>query len=498
MSEQASTAVSRDDQELERFGYRSEFHRIIKPFASFAVSVSNTSITTGVFLAVGATFAIAGPAGLWVYLVDGVAMLFVGLVYATLSARMPVAGIEYQWGTRLARPVVGLSLGWLSFGTVAVSAVAVDYVLASTVLPALFGYTSSTTGTLLVCALIVVIQALILGASTRLTTLINSGVIVGELVVVIGLSLLLLIVGAVRHHLVTHNLTTTSGGSTSHYFAVFGSHGVGPFWLLLSVAFFSIADGFQGCANVVEETDDASRVVPRAMMQTLTVTIFVQMFFMISVVLVSHNLSALAASPTTVSDVVSTLLGSVVDKVFLIFVSFNVFACGMVIFLQATRYTWSMARDGRFPAARIFGKINAKTDTPVAATSLCLIFLLAILFIFGHSTESFNNLIAAGGLVAIVTYLLVMLLFAFFGRRIPVPAGRFNLGRWQWPVVTIAVLWLVFCLLIFRSGFSSAWEYFGGIVGLGVIYVAWVLLAGARKKSADSTETPLVTGAPLE
>jgi amino acid transporter len=498
VSGQVSEAASYDEQELERFGYRGEFSRIIKPFASFAVSVSNTSITTGVFLAVGVTFAIAGPAGLWVYLIDGVAMLFVGLVYATLSARMPVAGIEYQWGTRLARPVVGLSLGWLSFGTVAVSAVAVDYVLASTVLPALFGYTSSTAGTLFVCALIIVIQAVILGVSTRLTTAINSGVIIGELTVVIGLSVLLLIVGAVRHRLVGHNLTTTSGGSTAHYLAVFGSHGVGPFWLLLSVAFFSIADGFQGCANVVEETDDASRVVPRAMMQTLTVTIFVQMFFMIAVVLVSHNLKALAASPTTVSDVVSALLGSVVDKIFLVFVSFNVFACGMVIFLQATRYTWSMARDGRFPAARVFGKINAKTGTPVAATVLCFVFLLAILFIFGHSTESFNNLIAAGGLVAIVTYLLVMLLFAFFQHRIPVPAGRFNLGRWQWPVVTIAILWLAFCLLIFRSGFSSAWEYFGGIVGLGVIYVAWVLIADTRKNSSDSAEKPVVTGAPIE
>jgi len=498
VSRQVSRAASRDDQELQHFGYRSEFDRIIKPFASFAVSVSNTSITTGVFLAVGATFAIAGPAGLWVYLIDGVAMLFVGLVYATLSARMPVAGIEYQWGTRLARPAVGLSLGWLSFGTVAVSAVAVDYVLASTVLPALFGYTSSTTGTLFVCALIIVIQALILGASTRLTTLINSGVIVGELVVVIGLSLLLLIVGAVRHFLVGHNLTTTSGGSTGSYLAIFGHHGVGPFWLLLSVAFFSIADGFQGCANVVEETEDASRVVPRAMMQTLTVTIFVQMFFMISVVLVSHHLSALADSSTTVSDVVSALLGTAVDKIFLIFVSFNVFACGMIIFLQATRYTWSMARDGRFPVARVFGKISPRTETPVAATTLCLIFLLAILFIFGHSTESFNNLIAAGGLVAIVTYLLVMLLFAFFGRRIPVPEGRFDLGRWQWPVVGLAVIWLVFCLSIFRSGFSSAWTYFGGIVGLGVIYVAWVLLAGPGKSSDDSAENPLVADTSLE
>ena len=66
-------------------------------------------------------------------------------------------------------------------------------------------------------------------------------------------------------------------------------------------------------------------------------------------------------------------------------------------------------------------------------------------------------------------------------------------------MVTIAVLWLVFCLLIFRSGFSSAWEYFGGIVGLGVIYVAWVSVASARGTRVEQgTEAPFVTGEPVE
>ena len=45
------------------FGYKQEFSRVVGGFASFALSFSNASVTTGTFLAIAGIFAIAGGAG---------------------------------------------------------------------------------------------------------------------------------------------------------------------------------------------------------------------------------------------------------------------------------------------------------------------------------------------------------------------------------------------------------------------------------------------------
>ena len=57
---------------------------------------------------------------------------------------MPLAGYTYQWMSRLANPHIGWLVGWFMFAFLVVDAVAVDYAVASTVAPALFGYVGTT------------------------------------------------------------------------------------------------------------------------------------------------------------------------------------------------------------------------------------------------------------------------------------------------------------------------------------------------------------------
>jgi amino acid transporter len=471
---------------LGHFGYRQELKRVIGGFSSFAISFSNASITTGTLLGIGSIFAIAGGAGVWVFLVNAVLMLFVGLVYATLSARMPLAGVEYQWGTRLTNPVAGTALGWLSFATVTVSTVAVDFVLATTVLPALFGYTPTNLENVIATAVIIVAQGALL-LSIKWTARVNSAVVISELVLVLGLTIALVVVGAVRGQWVPGNLVNEGAAVGPTYFSLGGWTTVGAFWLLISISFFSISDGFQGCANAAEETQDAQIVVPRSMMQTLIYTGGIQMLLLIALILVSHNTNVLATSPTAMADIVQAVLGTLVVKVFLIIAVFNVFACGLVIYLQMARYTWSMARDGRFPASRVFRKVDPRLGAPLNVTILCGIVLLIVLAFFGFNSEAFFNLIAAAGICAIVVYLIVMVMYALAGRKVPLPAGHFGLGRWEGIVVAVAIIWLVFALAIFRAGFNSAWQYFAAMVVVGLVYMAWVLWI--RPGTAESAES---------
>jgi amino acid transporter len=80
----------------------------------------------------------AGPLGIWTWPVVIVGQTFVAFVFGLLAARMPLAGYTYQWASRLANAKIGWLLGWFSFAFLVVDVVAVDYAVASTVLPALF------------------------------------------------------------------------------------------------------------------------------------------------------------------------------------------------------------------------------------------------------------------------------------------------------------------------------------------------------------------------
>ena len=68
-----------------KYGYRPEFRRELKRFASFAIGFSFISITTGIFTTYGYVLANSGPLGIWTWPLVIVGQLFVSLVFATLG-----------------------------------------------------------------------------------------------------------------------------------------------------------------------------------------------------------------------------------------------------------------------------------------------------------------------------------------------------------------------------------------------------------------------------
>ena len=86
--------------------------------------------------------------------------------------------------------------------------------------------------------------------------------------------------------------------------------------------------------------------------------------FLVALNLASGDIKALSASATPVADIVKQTLGSLVGDVFLVFVTFSIFACGLVIFITTTRLTWAMSRDQRFPGYQLFRQVGTGTGTP--------------------------------------------------------------------------------------------------------------------------------------
>lgn len=488
------------EQIVEQSGYRQEFRRDLKRFASFAVGFSFISITTGIFTTYGAVLNWGGPLGIWTWPLVVLGQLFVALVFAMFASRVPLAGYSYQWVSRLFNPKVGWLVGWLSFIFLAVVVVSVDYAIAQTVLPSLFGYTETPQNAWLATAIVLLAQMGLIVFSTFWTTRINNAAVSTELIGIIGLAVLLLIVGAVRGLLNPDHLFSIGSVSSAGYFNPGDLFKTGPFMLSFLLGAYTIV-GFEAAANLAEETENAHRVVPFAMWSSVVLSGVVGFIFLVALNLASQNLTALAASSTPVADIVTGVLGRVVGDILLVIVTFSIFACGLVIFMTNTRLVWAMARDGRFPGYALVRRVNTRTGTPAASTLLVgilgqlILGVFAGLGVFANQTNTLANLFGASTLLPAIIYFLTVIFYIVVRRRLPHMENAFSLGVFEWPVIVLALAWLLWELAIFRDAqFATPWIYCLVMFGIGVLYFAWMLLTRPR---ALSTESQLET-APTE
>jgi amino acid transporter len=493
-----------DEDVLAEFGYTQELKRSLSAFDLFGLSFSTTSMTTGVFLMVGPTLLIAGTVGMWLVLLVGFPTLAIVSIYAAMSRRMPIAGQEYQWGRQIFNRVAGVAAGWPGFVWALVAVVAVSYVLAAAVLPALLSYTSSPGETTWVAIGVVVILGLLLIASSKLSASVTRYGAISEIIVIGGLTIVLVVVGAIRGHLGGGSLLFTHKGIPSAgYFAPFGSKTVGAFWLALTVVFFSSGTtGWQNAGAAAEEGPDPGRTVPRAMYATVILVTVMQMLFLVALVLTIRpsSLAAITQSPTAVGDIVKGTLGTIIEKAFLVLVAFNICTCALACFLQATRYMFAMSRDGNFPGHHVLrlSSVHPRLKTPVNAIVLATVVIVGTLAYFGTRTSALNNMIGAGSLVAVFVYLVGVTIYAAGGYRRPVKVAVVErvTPMQRWILVGVSYVWLLFMLWTFHeSSFKDVWLYLAGMFGVGGIFVLTVAVS-ARRGQATGTPAASTTAAP--
>ena len=471
--------TSNADQLLTRFGYKPQYRREIKRFASFAVGFSFISITTGIFSTYGGVLGWGGPLGIWTWPFVALGQLMVALVFAALASRIPLAGYSYQWGSRLTNPKIGWLLGWVSFMFLVIVTVSVDYSISATVLPSLFNYTETPANAWGVTALIVLIQMVLIIFSTVWSTRINNAAVGTEVVGIVGLTLLLIIVGAARGLLHPDHLFSMGLVPADGYFNLGGLNKTGPFMLSFLLGSYTIV-GFESAANLAEETQNAHKVVPFAMWSAVVLSGVIGFLFLIALNLTSGDLKTLGASATPVADIIRGTLGSVIGSIFLVLVTFSIFACGLVIFITATRLTWAMSRDRRFPGHALFSRVNERTHTPIAATVLLGILIEVVLAIIANQSNALVNLFSASSLLPAVIYLATVILYVFTREKLP-SERAFKLGVFEWPIIILSIIWLVFELAIFRDAqFVTPWLYSAIMFAIGLIYFVWMLVSPAK------------------
>jgi amino acid transporter len=469
------------ESHLNEFGYKQEFDRSLKRFASFAIGFSFISITTGIFTTYATVLNTGGPAGIWTWPIVIVGQLMVALVFGALASRMPLAGYTYQWMSRLANPYIGWLVGWFMFAFLIVDTVAVDYAVASAVAPVLFGYTGTTANSWLLTAAIILVQCLLIMFSTVWSERVNNTAVGTELVGIGTLTVLIIVVGAIVGKLDWgHLFSKGAAAGATDYFSFGTLTHVGPFIMAFLLGAFTIV-GFEACGNLAEETTEPERVVPRAMWTSVLLSGILGFVFLIAITAATWDIPALTASATPVADIVQHVLGNVIGKILLVLVFFSIFACGLVIFITASRVAWAMARDERFPGFNVIRKVNHTYRTPLIATLFVGVILEIVLAAFSATgTGILFKLFSAATLMPAIIYLVTVLLYAWKHKNLPAEKG-FNLGKWEWPVIIIALVWLVFELLIFRdASFKDPWIYVGIMFAIGLVYFVYMV---ASKRS---------------
>ncbi|MFD6551354.1 APC family permease [Streptomyces sp. NPDC058398] len=450
------------DTSVELGGYQQELKRTLGSFQVFAISFAFISVAVGIFATYDDVLQTAGPVGIWLWLIAAVGQVLVALVVAQLAARIPLSGSSYQWASRLTNPKIGWGFGWLAFCYLAIGVVAVDNALASQAFMPLAGIEPDEGTARLITVVVLLLQALLAVASTRLVSLINTAAVGIELALVVVVAIALTIAVAVTGDGAAGNLV--SRGVTDNapdYFAVGGG------LMLAMIMGLATLVGFDAAANLAEEAKDPHRSVPRAIVGSVVAAGLLGMLFLIALTVAIDDIPRVSASGSPVAAIMRDQLGPVMEKTLLVAITFAFFGAGMVVMVACSRMIFAMSRDSRFPAHRLMRRVNPRTRTPIPAT--VLIFALGVLLMVTLPGAALLELITASTILPAITYGSTVVLYLAVRKRLDRRKGAFDLGRFELPVAICALVWTLVALFVLVAPREAL---------VSVVIVAGLLAAG--------------------
>ena len=434
-------APTSGDQECIECGYEPELKRTLGSFQVFAISFAFISVAVGIFGTYDDVLQTAGPVGIWLWLVAAVGQTLVAFVVAQFAARIALSGSSYQWGSRLANPKIGWMFGWLTFWYLAIAVVALDNALASQALMPLLGMDENEGTARVITLVILVLQAVLVIASTRLLGLITSAAVALEIgivvVLVIGLAAVMLFSGSGNlDNLVSRGITA----GDPNYLAIGGGLMAGMIMGLTTLV------GFDSAANLAEEAKDPFRSVPRAIVASVIAAAVAGLLFLIALTVAIKDITEVSTSGSPVAAIIRSQLGPIAERILLGGIAFAMFGAGMVVMAACSRQVFAMARDARFPAHALMRKVNPRTQTPVFATILILV--IGVVLMLALPGQALLQLILGSTILPALIYGAIVVLYLAVRRRLESKEGAFNLGRFDLPVAVAALVWIVLALFV--------------------------------------------------
>ncbi|KAF4633009.1 hypothetical protein G7Y89_g5115 [Cudoniella acicularis] len=455
MEEGSSVVVNADDQLLASLGYRPELKREFSYLTVFGQSFGAMGIAPAIAESIVFSLGSGGTVGMvWTYLVGCILLIPVALSLGELGSSMPTAGGLYYWVAQLTPPKQRAFMCWLA------------------------GY-MNVLGYISIYASTIYAATLILGATVSIgnpnfvaTQYQNYGIFVATIFltfamtcvssstlnklnftyIILQFTMLLALIIALAAGTPSELKNTAS--------FVFGDFQNMGFWTNNGWAFMLsfltpvwVVSGFESSATIAEESSNAAKAVPFAMVSSLITGMITGWAVIITIAF---------CMGTDVIDIVTTPLGQPLAQIalnslgvngsiaLLVFLWWSSICNCSILMVAASRETFAFARDHGLPGSS-FLRVLSSNKTPARAVGFVAVISLAeglLMLVNTIAINSIFNLAIMGLYFAYCMPLISRLLFGHF------KPGVWYMGdTWSYISAVYSVSWMtfVFILLLFPT-----------------------------------------------
>ncbi|KAH7026622.1 amino acid/polyamine transporter I [Microdochium trichocladiopsis] len=244
---------------------------------------------------------------------------------------------------------------------------------------------------------------------------------------------------------------------------------------------------FEGIIHMGEETKDAKRVVPKAMVWAIATNGVTGLIAVVTFLACMPPVEDMLSSSSPFIYLIVTSTGSVtVATVIGTGVSIALMCAGMTVYSSASRLTWAWARDGGLPS--YFGHVDAKTRVPLRAVLLTCAIVVVLNFL-NLGTETY---VALGAITSLATlaiyfsYAIILSIVLYARLTTGFQVGQWNLGRWGLPLnvyslvhTLYTMIWLPFPTTVPVT--ATTMNYSGPVFGAVMIGAIGMWYAWGKK-----------------
>ena len=393
----------------------------------------------GIYVLIGEAAGIAGNA-VWLSFIFGViAAVFAGLSYAELASMYPKAAAEYVFVKNAFRSnFLAFIIGWLTLFT--------SIIAATTVALGFGGYIAAIFDYPIIISAILLIGILsfVNFFGIRESSWTN---IVFTIIEAAGLALIIYI-----------GFTFTTAEPINYFENPFGISGISLAFVLIFFAFI----GFEDIVNIAEETKNPKKVLPRAIILSISITAIIYILVSLSAIRVL-SWQELGASLAPLADVAERALGSTGQLTMSLIALFATANTVLIILLAGSRILYGMAVQRSLPL--LLGKVHFKTKTPWVA--VLVIMLISTIFVFIENIVTVANITV---FAIVITFAMVNLSVILLRYREPTLERPFrtpiNIGKF--PILSLfGVIISAYMMTQFNAYVISVGV---GIVGAGALF----------------------------
>jgi amino acid permease (GABA permease) len=481
-----ASIIRADNVKLAELGYKSEFRREFSLLETVCFAFSIMGVIASVTSTLSFGLVNGGHVGLvFGWLIPCCFVMTVALSMAEMASSMPTSAGLYYFSAKLApakyAPLASWITGWANVTGQVTLVCGIDFTCAQMITTAIAvnsdGATIVSAGaTYGILLAILFFHGIVCSSATNILARLNLFYVlitVGTTIAAI-VSLLVLSDGNRASTSDAFTLFENNSGWASNGWAFMLAF-TSPMWTLT---------GYDSAAHISEETANAARAAPIAIIVSVIGTACLGWLLLIAISFAIPSISDILGTdlPLPMGQVFLNVLGKRGMLAIWSLIIVVQFVTGAAQVVDASRVVFAFARDNALPGSRLWKRMNRYTQTPVNAVWF-VIFASALCGVLGFSATALTSLAGSSVIGLYTSYATPIFLRITSGRKKLVP-GPFSLGRWATPIGSIAVAWVSFVvvMLFFPPGqTTNAQEMNYSVVIIMAVFIfaslSWVLSA---------------------